>query len=905
MITYGDARDAALDSMFAERGGVTGWPDPSVVLTGGGTLYEGFETGKLGSFTGYAYSDATASVTTDQARTGSRSAVLNVDASGGYLYTTAALACTPGYVLSASGWIRGGGTYSVQASFLNSSGSELASTVVGTRTASGSSVWEQVTGSVTIPASPAGIVAVRIRFICSAGSPGPRYFDDLSIVGFDGALKVQQIGVTRELAGDLPDDVTLVAGAVSSSATVAMDLDDIGPHPARLAERATALGKPATIRAGYGSTYTDPVAGGVLRVPVYAGVLRTVGFDEAARSRSLTLMDRSDQMRAPVTIPPFGSYADRVRPEKVYRLPTNLSNVIACALHKSGIRCTPPPPSAGLVWSTPLVGGALAEVGFNLPFGHVPEGDTWLRAGPFGPMPTQPSTAGESWFVTGYPSRQITTESVLEVRAWLDTSATGGADELFALVVSSTGYTMYGLYDRAAGQVAVELRNPSNGVVARVTLSAATSSGVRCLQAQFRYGGAVTVAARLDTGTVATQTSSPTTIYADRPHGQAVSIRVTPGRIQQASLHATTSTAFTDPPAASGFPQADLDPAALDVDYFPGVDSRVAWELCKEIASAELGMVGFSEVGRFYFRNRATLNGTTTPALTFGTDLVNNIAGQASIDSVRDGVIVPCSSSWFLDSGIGVTDAGPGTGSIVAAPVHLAGDVLTIAPGTSSLLIKTARPILPDRSMIAFLDGSSGREVGRVYDATSIAISTSSTNTATVASAAGFYATLHPVDSTTWRLDVYSPASSVRYAVWPKAWDQPGNYYDRRAGQGSLIILGRVTDEDASVRSQAVTVGNTGPGARVATLPDSPWRQNAALVADLAAHLVADLAAPRLQLSDVNVPADLRLQVGDVVRLTDWAERVPSIDARVIRLRTTIGGRVPLGMTQTLSLRTL
>jgi hypothetical protein len=78
-------------------------------------------------------------------------------------------------------------------------------------------------------------------------------------------------------------------------------------------------------------------------------------------------------------------------------------------------------------------------------------------------------------------------------------------------------------------------------------------------------------------------------------------------------------------------------------------------------------------------------------------------------------------------------------------------------------------------------------------------------------------------------------------------------------------------------------------GERALDLGASQWRQNAATLGVLAGQLLADLGAPRVEVQDVVVPGDPRLELGDVVRLTDWQERVPDVLARITRIQTTVG----------------
>ncbi|MDR3107812.1 MAG: hypothetical protein LBU05_06420, partial [Bifidobacteriaceae bacterium] len=180
--------------------------------------------------------------------------------------------------------------------------------------------------------------------------------------------------VTQEMAGDIPDQASLVGGAVSARAELAIDgAMPNAPDPFSRASRLDWIGSRMALAAGYlGDT-----------LPVFTGNVREIQASESARTRQVSLVDPSDGMRGEVTLPPFGSYAPKLRPDQAARCPTNAAAIIVAALHANGIRVTPKP-AAGAVISVPMAFGALAEVGWTRPSGPgVPEGTPWLAAGKF------------------------------------------------------------------------------------------------------------------------------------------------------------------------------------------------------------------------------------------------------------------------------------------------------------------------------------------------------------------------------------------------------------------------------------------------------------------------------------------------------------------------------------------
>ncbi|MFA8415087.1 immunoglobulin domain-containing protein, partial [Burkholderia pseudomallei] len=169
-------------------------------------------------------------------------------------------------------------------------------------------------------------------------------------------------------------------------------------------------------------------------------------------------------------------------------------------------------------------------------------------------------------------------------------------------------------------------------------------------------------------------------------------------------------------------------------------------------------------------------------------------------------------------------------------------------------------------------------------------------------------ARLIPLSPRTWILRVRGEGIT-RYAVWPQAWDTGSpTPFGLKAGDTAFWINGYSLSAN---NARVVPINRDRPatradwGDRVYRMEQSEWRQDAASVEGLADALLADLAAPRLELRDISVPPDLRWEIGDVVTLTDWAGRVPDITARITRIQLTIAHNEESGMRGVYSLRAL
>jgi hypothetical protein len=688
----------------------------------------------------------------------------------------------------------------------------------------------------------------------------------------------RRVAVTREMAGDIPESASLVGGAVSANCVIDLDVAAGAPSAFKKADRDAWLGAPVTVAAGYN---LDPLT-------VFTGVARELATSEAANGGSLSLLDGSDGMRAAVTLQPFGSYWSRPGGERA-RYPTNLSAVVVAALHRCGIRVTPDP-GAGAVISVPLVFGALADVGWTVPWGvGVPDGADWLTPGPFGPAP---AGLGGVWSVNAFPAAVKVWGSdvtLYRLDMWVNTAGLTAAATAMA-VMRWAGYVL--TVNARAGGVCWSVATPTGGTVTSPWRS--TAAGWARCTVDVRTSGTVTswlagTRSELPLGSALPGVAAEKTEFRLELPGF--------GRLQQVSVVAATGEQPN--PTGTFTPQADVDRALLDVDCVPVVDGRVAWEVCKEVAAAEFGMVGFDEDGRFVFRNRASLNGSTVPVATWGTDLVDDLAGSAAVDSVRTRITGSCRPRWFVDAGRGAE-----TEASTAEPVAVADAAPALGWGVTTLLLTSADPWVSETGhvrRIAALGEAWDVEAGIVFcdDAGGNARSTR----------AGLSARLVQLSPYAAAVLIRNETGFLQYPVWPAEWVlDEGTPFGFSAGDPAIWVNGRAVRGEFAPVSVDVTASAAALaawGERTLELGESEWRQNPADVKALADQLAADLASPRLELRDMTVPADLRWQVGDLIKLTDWAGRVPDIQARITRIQLSLDYQVENGITGTYSLRAL
>ncbi|MDY7528448.1 MULTISPECIES: hypothetical protein [unclassified Cryobacterium] len=703
---------------------------------------------------------------------------------------------------------------------------------------------------------------------------------------FQDVTLAESITVRRELAGDVPEAVSLVGGAVTTRVTINADLAMPGaPHPMKSADRAAWLGADIELAAGYSAA----------EVPVFWGSARELSVDDAAKSLTIEALDNSDRMRAPVSLPMYGSHSHPIAPQTLYRFPTNLSAVIVAALHASGIRVTPAPRNASAcVISVPFAFGALADIGWTVPNGRGPQrGVSWLTPGRFVDMPAE-QTGDNYWNVSAYPDRDTSWEpgAIAQVEFWYKHTPGTAANPVVLGMGALAGIALY--VDTSSRAY---LRSSGNGGATWTNIDFNTgrtlSAGWHHIAYELNYAGRAKL--WLD-GNLFTDVAIGSTSGVLGP----IKVQgIEPGKVQALHVYFGIYTAFSPPTVSvvNFTAAASVDRALLEVETLPRIDGRIAWELCKEIASAELGMVGFSELGQFYFKNRDTLNGSTTPVATWGTDLLDNIAGSVSVESIRTRVTSSVQLSRLTLSGRGAT----------AVPSYLAQDVLTIPTGISSHMLYPAKPFAAESATVSFITlmgGAWESDIG-------IALSTSASG-ATRYTGSAVSATIHPVGPNAWQLIVRNSSTQVLYTAWPAEWSSPTESnppFGLAAGAPAIWVNGRVLADETATPEVLVNVSNTAAitkwGDRALALDATDWRQDVASVTALANRLLADLLEPRFELHDISVPPDLRWQIGDPVLITDWQGRVPNMTARITSIEVKLSQTGENGMVGTYGLRAL
>ena len=693
----------------------------------------------------------------------------------------------------------------------------------------------------------------------------------------------ESVTVRRELAGDVPAEVALVAGAEQSTATVVYDArSQTVFHPLNLSNNIWQLNSTATVEAGYSN----------LRVPLFTGRVREIGFDEAARTLTYEARDAADRLAAPAYVPAYGSIARRDRIGSPVRHVTNTQGVITHLLHRNGIRMVPAT-RTGCVLSVPMVGGALADIGWTV--GQAgPSPSPYLTAGRFGRMPA--AGTEEIW---AYPSTQVRVadSETVTVEAWYNHTLNTSTNEFLRVQFGFGDFTV----SVASNRVYVYVRATPGGTQLQLIGSTNTlTAGWRHLYVELKRNAL----ARLFVDGVLVETRSAT--WSTLPTVAPVDyVIIKPGRVQHVAMHVASFSTPTPPTSSvmSFTAQADLDEGALELAATPNVDGKTSWEALKEIAAAELGMVGFSESGRFFFKRLSTVRNYGAPVATWSLDHVAGFSGSVALDSVRTVATAEVTQATHVDSGLGAD-----TPETTAVPSMLAPAVLELAPtsGTPGTLLVTGdKPWVPTQRAVSIITLASG-----AWNALTGMALCHDIDGVTRYTGSGVTAWWSPVSQTTWRLNYFNTESFSVFTAWPRAWSTEGGAtgvipFDFRAGSPALWVNGRSLPDDlpTQVLESESFYASSQWGRRVLNLGASPYWQNTQTVQAFLSTVLEGTQSPRPELADVTLPADPRWQLGDLVTLTDPLGLFPDIYAQITRIQVDLNRNVEHGMLGTYSLR--
>ncbi|MBP2320498.1 hypothetical protein JOF56_000883 [Kibdelosporangium banguiense] len=706
---------------------------------------------------------------------------------------------------------------------------------------------------------------------------------------------VDEISVERALTGDLPPETTLIEGYATAKLTARVsghrpdDPRDVARMLSPIRADSPLFGKPIVdvpVRCDLG--LTTPAGERMLRQ--FTGTVRRLDVTSATRTVELEALDPAEQLRAPVTLPLYAERVDTYYSYTTrYHAYTNTQWLVDFCLRRNGIYFSPPPRPT-TIWAVTGHGSLAPDIGNNAQLAaesFVAPDTPLFVPGRYGLAANGgPDLYAEATYnsaVSGYDMRTPHTlellvkaggsntfharsnGSLLTVRSRFAT----GAGHSVEIAISPTGQLLGRIYTTTSVQGSFS--GPS------ITGPAAWHSVGLWLWVN-QQSRIITYAWQLDGVTTPIQTAQGNALvsFDANPRAEVKVALSLPVQCLQISTGPPTG-----PPANWGAvhtSQADLDTGLNWLTGLPDVHNADSWDIIRQAVAAEYGLVGFNEIGRFFFRTRTSAQTATDTAavgrtLTAAVSLAD-LRVSTSIDSVRNQITAAITPRLEVSSPVTVWQT--------TAP-----DEYIVAENTTVRVLVT----MPHRVKTSYAT------------LTNVPIA----NWTDTAPASGFC----PISTA----GSYIP-SGVFITVEHE--DDEYSFYLRIRNTSTLPIMFATGTRPAlrvagidSIEIPPIQHSRTNPasattwGSRVLTLPDNPFRQRIDTADTVSALLLADLANPVPVLDDIPVTGDPRTQLADLVTLHDPDGLGGPIQGSVIGIRRTLSDTSGLADTLTIRARRL
>lgn len=708
----------------------------------------------------------------------------------------------------------------------------------------------------------------------------------------DQTAGLESLTIDRSITSDLPDVVTLLAGQASAELTAVTS----GPttidgaayfSPYNTASPLYGLRRRwRRLQASLGFV----TSAGTELLTAFTGRTRSVVVDAATHAATITALDNAELMRGDAS-PPF-FVATNVPAQRSYGL--NGAWIIDYVARVCGFYASPPPRTncrflATMAGSTyPEVGSAIVAVGSTVGSSTFTSPAKWITAAAIGVSQTSTSfgaTSSLQYQLTSGVSTNDGSEFIVEGWWRLDnlTFATNpgpGVGQLW----QTTQYPELGnqtsvrVYVTSTGSLRCDIKR--NGTASTVSthisgFTVTTGSfhyvGVHVymsgtlVRVHWRYDGSSATTDDTTIGSVTGQTSMNQIKVFDSNYPYN-------GAVEAVQVATTTSTTSAPSWNNAYTPSATIMPSLNALAAVPVTQSS-AWDLIKQVAAAEFGMVGFDESGSFYFynRNRWTTAPYTTSQLTISDDTaLKAVSTEESVDPVRNHVRIVAQPVAVLP----------------AAFVWSAQDAYTIpASGSLTVWMNLAQPAVEISTSWRYEpSGGTGQSAYRG--------NTQLDGKGTTVSNLTFATT---VFAQSVKVVITNPNAFAVYLVNPSGvpsaqgtpslslWGTPVSFTTSAQldSPSSSSASGSAQVQDVS---DATSIGLYGE--QLLALTGNPYLQNASSLATLASDLLAQLKDPKPVLRGIAIPADPRLQLGD--RVTAISPTLGlSADFHIVRLRTT------------------
>ncbi|MFE9747550.1 hypothetical protein ACFYOT_21825 [Saccharothrix saharensis] len=581
-------------------------------------------------------------------------------------------------------------------------------------------------------------------------------------------------------------------------------------------------------------------------LPAFRGTVRDRVADSATGRVEVSALDGAERLRGAAKLPAAVS---------VNTVPIASGTwVVDNLLRDAGIHTAPPPRAECILYAS-MHGGIAPDIGFyrthSGSIGYVRDRAPWEMAALPGSTTTSFTVRWDPRTRTTVPGRSLFCEF------WTDTSYIGPdtgqvALSCFYQADGVTNSVEFGVDFKSSPQRATA---SSGGTIAAVLFFAPLPVGRWHIGCYWTFNGTQP--------TARIYMSGPDGYYEEFDPGALTAMPSTGTQLNYVSLTAgipveavqvwipqvsPTRTDFEGPTWQRG---AVLDNLTSTLTAIPPTQGS-AWEVISAVARAEQATASIDEHGVFRYRNNTRFTSPGAPVLTATS--AREIAGlrvSEAIDSVRNVIDVPYS-------------------------------LYTIGSTQERFTETTRRTIAPFSTLTLTYD----------YDVTEydspppIAYGTttpSSTSRVRWSTASDGSAGIHgrvesttERDGTTLRVTFRNTGASTVYMLTSTNTPSLSIYSVELANNGPSRRLLRRTDTTSVSRY----------GAQVYQVPASPWLQSSTAAFSVAGYLLAVAASPLPVLGDVEILPDPRIQLGDLVRITDTVGAALTTPAWVVGIRT-------------------
>lgn len=693
---------------------------------------------------------------------------------------------------------------------------------------------------------------------------------------------VKTLSPDRDITSTLPIQTSVIEGFMAAQLNVRLggvrpgDTESIGELLSPLRTDSPLYGKPKVdvpIRAWIGMRKAD---GTETLLQQFQGKISSCRV-AASREVTITALDGAENTRAEINLPIIALASGSTVLSARRRLRINSQWVIDYVFRRNGIY-TSPPPHAKVFYCATLHGSTIPEVGHSAQY-WVGEGvvmeDTQIyypgRAGwglaYGGPGFYYVTKARGEANAFGATSSQTL---CMQVQADLSKAPVMHPTAIGALAIYSTGNswlvgTSFMLRTSTTGQLLLNCYNGNTLITTVNGPTLGTAGWTDCwVEIELGSGTMSSSTVRFPGLTVSAVNlsglgTSPT--LSTYPHIS------TYGAVPIQDLHISDrtglSTGVTRYDPTTWVSQADYDAGINEFMGMPIKRGVQSWDLLKEVVGAELGMVGFSESGRPFFKNRNTLrrqNLVIEKTIT-GEKEVLDLGTTEQTGSVRNVVSIAIKPTLL---------SGPDQVA-VANSIPIAAwrsvfsvddpDELTLPGGTSffDVVLTEAGALADPYTTPTLYTTAQWANVGEKPYTHGFAV----TSIAGAEITSGVSITVLPL-SPLVGLDM------IRLIVVNTSGTSSFLRFQTTDGTPALKIRGRTLFSPAAKTVSFKRAGSIAKyGERVHSIEANDWIQTERFGQTLAVSLLKDLATPVPIIDQVETVGDPRLQLQDSVQLED------------------------------------